>query len=99
MRKPYKKIKAVNKLAKMKRKLRIRKTVIGTAEVPRICAFKSNKHLSIQVIDDSAGKTLFSVSTYGKDASKDLKGNVAGAKALGVKLADKLAEKQKLASA
>lgn len=68
MRKTYKKIKNESKAKEYRRKLSIRKKVIGTAERPRICASKSNKHLFVQIVDDVTGKTLFSVQTFGKNA-------------------------------
>jgi large subunit ribosomal protein L18 len=70
-----------------KRKLAIRKKVIGTTERPRICAIRSNKHLVVQVVDDSVSKTLFSVQTFGKTADKGLSNNKAGAKVIGGKVA------------
>ena len=62
--------------SRKKRKMRIRKRVIGTAERPRLSVFRSAKHIYAQVIDDIAGKTIASVSTL----SKDLKGNLEGDK-------------------
>ena len=47
------------------RKNRIRKRVYGTPDRPRLCVYISNRHIEAQVIDDSTGKTLFGVSTYG----------------------------------
>lgn len=48
-------------------KKRIRKTVIGTSERPRMSVFRSNKDIYIQLIDDSKGETLMSASS--RDAS------------------------------
>jgi large subunit ribosomal protein L18 len=42
---------------------RVRKKIHGTAARPRLAVFRSNKHLSLQVIDDDAGRTLASAST------------------------------------
>lgn len=50
-----------------RRKLRVRKRIFGTAERPRMSVFKSNKHTYVQVIDDSSGKTLVSVSNLEKE--------------------------------
>jgi large subunit ribosomal protein L18 len=48
-------------LVRLKRRLRIRKKVVGTAERPRLCVTKTNRALSIQVINDDVGNTLFSM--------------------------------------
>ena len=63
---------------------RVRKKVIGTAERPRMSVCFTGAHIYVQIIDDSAGKTLVSASTR----SKALKGqkvgaNVATAKMIG----------------
>jgi large subunit ribosomal protein L18 len=46
-----------------RRKARIRKTVFGTAVKPRLTVFRSLKHIYAQVIDDTRGRTLLSMST------------------------------------
>ena len=58
---------------RLQRKHRVRATVSGTAERPRLSVHISNKHISAQVIDDQAGKTLAYVSTV---SSKAVKGNM-----------------------
>ncbi|MFC1809469.1 50S ribosomal protein L18 [Candidatus Omnitrophota bacterium] len=69
---------------RLKRRYRIRKKVKGTADRPRLAVKRSLKNLSIQVIDDSASKTLYSTSTLAKDNKGKIKngGNVAAAKDL-----------------
>jgi large subunit ribosomal protein L18 len=52
-----------------RRKHRIRATVIGTTERPRLSVFISHKHISAQVIDDSQHHTIAQVSTVGKKAA------------------------------
>lgn len=46
-------------------KARIRGKISGTAERPRMCVFRSNKQIYVQLIDDAAGKTLVSASSKG----------------------------------
>ena len=55
---------------RFKRALRIRKHLKGTAVKPRMTVFKSNKHLSVQIINDDEGKTLASASTLSKTKNK-----------------------------
>jgi len=50
-----------------KRTMRVRKKIHGTSTEPRLCVVKSNKHLQVQLIDDDAGLTLGSVSTFSKE--------------------------------
>jgi large subunit ribosomal protein L18 len=50
-------------LARLKRKSRIRKKVNGSTERPRLCVFRSARHIYAQVIDDTAGRTLASASS------------------------------------
>lgn len=49
--------------AKLRRHLRLRDKVSGTAERPRLCVHRTLKHIYAQVIDDAAGVTLVSAST------------------------------------
>jgi len=90
MRKPIGKIKNSSLASRTRRKLRIRKIVIGSPSRPRIAIAKTNKNLFVQAIDDSAHKTLFSVQTFGKNAVAGAKGNKEGAKLLGAKIAENL---------
>lgn len=60
-----KKIKARTQL-KLRRKRRIRARITGTAERPRLSVFRSAKHVYAQVIDDVAGHTLVSASSFEK---------------------------------
>ncbi|PIA40749.1 hypothetical protein AQUCO_02400071v1 [Aquilegia coerulea] len=55
------------------RHARIRKKVEGTTERPRLCVFRSNKHMYVQVIDDSKMHTLASASTQQKVIAEELK--------------------------
>ena len=56
------------KVKKLRRHRRVRAKIHGTAEVPRLCVFRSNKHIYAQVIDDDKGKTI--VSAKGEKASE-----------------------------
>jgi large subunit ribosomal protein L18 len=58
----------INKrLARFKRKVRIRQRIRGTADKPRLSVFRSAKHISAQVIDDTVGKTLAAASSLEKE--------------------------------
>ncbi|MBI5614163.1 50S ribosomal protein L18 [Candidatus Gottesmanbacteria bacterium] len=66
---------------RLKRHGRIRSRVSGSAKVPRIAVFRSNKSISCQLIDDEKGVTLFSFQSKGKNktAAEEL-GKVFGQK-------------------
>ena len=53
--------------ARKRRHHRVRKKVSGTAQRPRLSVFRSNKHLTLQVIDDLSGRTLAAASTLEPD--------------------------------
>jgi large subunit ribosomal protein L18 len=53
--------------SRLRRQLRGRKKISGTAERPRLVVTRSTKHISVQVIDDLAGRTLVSASTMEAD--------------------------------
>ncbi len=83
------KLQKKNKLAQ-KRRWRIRKTIRGTAERPRLTVYFSNQHIHAQVIDDVAGKTLAALSTTAKDVRDEKLGpNTEGATEAGKLLAAK----------
>ncbi len=79
--------------SKQKRRLkirkRIRKTVTGTAERPRLSVYRSNKAIYAQLIDDVNGKTLVSMSSFhlGDDASGKTK--IEQSKLVGLSIAEK----------
>src|SRR3989339_107993 len=87
MRKYIGKIKDVSEKRRQRRRLSARKILIGTAERPRICVNRSNKNIFVQVVDDSTSKTLFSVQTFGKNATAEGNG-LESAKSIGVKIAE-----------
>ena len=74
---------------------RIRKKVFGTPERPRINIFRSLKNLYLQVIDDTSGVTLVSVSTLEKEVKLKLGygGNIKAAQVVAEILAARLTEK------
>lgn len=73
-----------------KRKWRIRKKVVGSAERPRLCVHFSGKHIYAQAIDDSQGRTLVSVSTLSpENREQKLAANDASAKTLAAAFAAK----------
>jgi len=84
-------------MSKTKREIRherIRATVSGTAERPRLCVFRSSKNIYAQIVDDVKGVTLVSVSTVSKELKgKDVNATVEGAGTLGELLAKKALEK------
>src|ERR1700744_5579150 len=70
---------------------RIRRKVRGTAERPRLAIFRSVAHIYAQIIDDSKGVTLVSANSNEKGVEAK-GGNVAGAKEIGKKVADRAKE-------
>jgi large subunit ribosomal protein L18 len=86
MRKNIAKIKNETKAKEYRRKLSIRKKVVGSGEKPRLSVTKSNKHLRVQIIDDVKSVTLFSVQTYGKTKVAS-SCNAEGAKKIGAEVA------------
>jgi large subunit ribosomal protein L18 len=77
---------------RLKRKIHIRKNISGTAEKPRMSVKRSNRFLSIQVIDDTKGYTLVSASTLEKEL-RGIKTTVEGAGQLGEVMGKRLLEK------
>ena len=79
------------RLARKKRQVRVRKKVTGSTERPRLCVFRSTKHIYAQIIEDVSGKTLVTASTVAKGAADSVKysGNVDAAKLVGKQIAEK----------
>jgi len=78
-----------------RRTLRVRGQVRGNAERPRLSVVRSNRHISVQVIDDASGVTLFGLSTRSKEmASLQLdRKSKESARVLGEKVAERAKEK------
>ncbi len=77
---------------RVRKHVRVRQKVSGTSEKPRLCVFRSNKHISAQVIDDVKGVTLVSSSSVALKLNDG--GNVEGAKKVGEDIAKKCLEKK-----
>jgi len=75
--------------ARIRRHRRVRKKVLGTAERPRLAVYRSNKHITAQVIDDRAGRTLAAASTYEATLRSDSTGNAEAATAVGTLIAER----------
>ena len=75
---------------------RIRKKLSGTDSRPRLCVFRSNKHIYAQIVDDAKGATLTAASSLDPETKKDIAkggGNVAAAKAVGKTVARRALDK------
>ena len=72
-----------SKLLRITRHKRIRKKLIGTAEMPRLSVFRSNKHIYVQLINDNDGHTLASAN----DSNLTAKNNIQKAEGVGASIA------------
>jgi large subunit ribosomal protein L18 len=75
--------------ARARRAFRVRKKVAGTASRPRLVVSRSSRHLFVQVIDDSQGKTLAFASTMETDLRADKGDKTAKSKAVGALIASR----------
>ena len=83
---------------RIERHKRIRKSINGNEERPRLNVFRSNANITAQIIDDEKGVTLVSASTLEKDLNITNGGNIEAAKKIGAEIANrakKAAEAQK----
>ncbi len=81
--------------ARLRRKKRVRKKVRGTPERPRLCVFRSAKHIYAQIIDDSTGRTLLAISSLSKEVREKILrkgGNKEGAVLVGAEMAKRAAK-------
>src|SRR6476660_1614824 len=78
---------------RLRRQVRGRKKLAGTAERPRLVVTRSSKHISVQVVDDLVGKTLASASTM----ESDLRGSSDDKTAKARKVGELVAERAKAA--
>ena len=75
-------------IARKKRHVRVRGKISGTAQTPRLCVYRSLKHISVQIIDDVAGVTLVSANTMEKSFTES-GSNKAAAKKIGQIIAER----------
>ena len=86
-------IKKINrKLERVRRHVRVRRKISGTAECPRLCVFRSNSNLYVQIIDDVKQTTLAQASTLDKEV-KTKHSNKEAAKEVGTLIAKRALEK------
>jgi len=81
------------KFERTRRHIRVRRKISGTAERPRLCVYRSNTNLYVQIIDDVAGNTLVQASTLDKNV-KTKHANKEAAKELGALIAKKALDKK-----
>jgi large subunit ribosomal protein L18 len=77
--------------ARLKRKMRVRKKINGSSERPRLCVFRSSKHIYAQIIDDTKGATLVAACTLATEYKQmeAAKGKLGNAQRVGALLAQR----------
>ena len=82
------------KEVRVKKHMRLRNRISGTASTPRLAVFRSNNHMYAQIIDDVAQKTLVSASTTQAEVKEDLEktNDVAAAAKVGTVIAKRALE-------
>ena len=81
------------KMERARRHLRVRKNVSGTQERPRLCVYRSNTNIYVQLIDDVAQKTIIAASTLDKEV-KTKHANKVAAKEVGTLIAKRAKDKK-----
>ena len=81
------------KMERTRRHIRVRRKISGTAERPRLCVFRSNSNLYVQLVDDVAGNTLAQASTLDKEV-KTKHANKEAAKEVGALIAKRAKAKK-----
>lgn len=95
---------------RIRRHNRVRAKIQGTAQMPRLCVFRSNQHITAQIIDDQKGRTIIlakdteikskikspasAKAPAGKQKSEELSGKIAAAFEVGKQIAKLAAEKK-----
>jgi len=74
---------------RIRRHRRVRKQITGTPQRPRLAVFRSDRHISAQVIDDTTGRTLAAAATVERDLRAGGGGNTAAAEAVGRLVAER----------
>lgn len=85
-------VKKSKKIARQARHNRVRAVVAGTCERPRLAVYRSNKHISAQIIDDDKQITLVSASTFENGNKAENGSNIAAAKLVGETIAKRALE-------
>lgn len=86
-------LKPASNKARLKRHVRVRGKVSGTAERPRLNVFRSLNHIYAQIIDDVKGVTIVAASTKDKEFN-GYGGNIEAAKKIGLEIAKRALDKQ-----
>ena len=81
------------KMERTRRHIRVRRKISGTSERPRLCVYRSNSNLYVQIIDDVAQKTLVQASTLDKEV-KTKHSNKEAAKEVGALIAKRALDKK-----
>ena len=85
----------INKVSRneqrIRRHKRVRRKISGTPECPRLCVFRSNANIEVQIIDDVAGNTLVSASSVNMKLENG--GNIESASKVGAEIAKRSSEK------
>lgn len=82
-------ISSARRTSRLRRHRRVRKSIHGTAERPRLAVYRSNRHVVAQLIDDDAGRTIAAASTNEADLRGTGSGSVAAATKVGTLVADR----------
>lgn len=80
-------------LSRRRRKLRFSTRIRGTAERPRLCVYRSNRHIYAQIVDDLEERTLAAASTLNKELASLARGG--GTKEAARKVGELIAKKAK----
>ena len=80
------------KFERKRRHIRVRRKLSGTTQCPRLCIYRSNTNIYVQIVDDIQRKTLASASTLDKEV-KEKHSNKVAAKEVGTLIAKRALEK------